>query len=791
MKVIQLGIRSLLRFRLYTTVNILGLALALACFILIFRYVYSEYSTDHYIKDIGRVCFLTYEEEQTHNVRITGSGKTAGWMSPNPLEDKDVEMMSVFYPFDGQIMVNEQSYSAASFAADTNFFKLLTLPILKTNGSPLLARPDEVIVSEELADKLFAKADPIGQTIVSSKGDLLTVTGVFGKPRTKISFSFDMVESSHEEDDKLVGSYHLVLLRKGCDVKALNARYDQFKKIGEEDRYKVQFFPLKKLYFDNQLITFLPKKVTGNITYLLLLFGVALLILFIGLFNFVNIYTVLMLKRAREFGMKKVFGANKRQLAMQLYAENIVMTGIALFIAWVLVELGSLLFHAYIGLPTRSSFSFNILLSVGILFILPLVTSLYPYIRYMYASPITSIRSVNRAGASVVSRSLFLCCQYTITIALIISSLFFIRQLNFMMNMDLGYETENIIKIPPLRSPNSNSMDAWNEYFRKMEYVEKALKESPLVLDYAFANTPSNINSTPYSVYVPGKERMNISADVSSGSQFRILGFKPKVGRIWDDSIDSFEDFNVIINESAKAVLGITDIDKATVISDGFFVWYSGIDKDRRPEYRVIGVIEDFNTGHLSKAVPPLIFYYYKHSQASLLVKIIPDKKQETISWLRQVYGEISGDTFSYQFLEDEVKALYDSDRMLTHILTFFSIIAILISSMGLFSLSLFDIQQRYHEIAIRKVNGASSGAILLLLLRKYYLLLGLAFLIAAPISWLAITKYLEGFAHKASIAWWLFVVAFIVTAAISLLTLIIQITKAANTDPSKVIRAE
>ena len=187
-----------------------------------------------------------------------------------------------------------------------------------------------------------------------------------------------------------------------------------------------------------------------------------------------------------------------------------------------------------------------------------------------------------------------------------------------------------------------------------------------------------------------------------------------------------------------------------------------------------------------------MMFYYYEDDPRHPFIAYIPDgKEQEAIAYLKQLYEETEGDEFEYTFVSDEVRNMYDKDKQVTGIYTVFAIIAILISSLGLFGLSLFDVQQRYQEIAIRKVNGATTFSMMKMLLLKYYMLLGIAFLVAAPIAWLAISRYLEDFAHKAPVSWWIFAVALLITAGISLATLIWQIRKAAQTNPAKAMKSE
>lgn len=791
MKIIRLAIRSLMHFRVYTLVNIVGLGLSLACFMLICRFVYSEAMTDHYIDRLDQLYITAWEAE---NTRATYMSSWPDYVSPNPLHDKDVECITVFYNYGkSQISVGDISYSVNSFAVDSNYLKLITLPILRQSKPNLFHGPGDAVVSEELALRIFGHKDPLGETIISSKGDMLTVVGVFGRPKGKVSLLYDMLESSTPEDSKVVASQSFALLNKNVDIKAFNKRYDKYQKTGDdESRYRLKLMPYKDLYWDSDSRHYFDQKLEGRKTDVLLLSAMALFLFVIGLFNFINVYTVLMLKRGREFGMKKVFGANGRQVAIQIYTENLVMVAAALLLSWAFVEIGTLFVRQYTTLMIFPYIRFDLLLSLGILFLLPLITGIYPFLRYNYSRPITSLRSVNRGGGMVISRSFFLCAQYVVTMVLVLCSLFFIRQLNYMLNADIGYNTKNIIHTSPINSPSGKDMAVWTKYLQGEQYLRTSLKDSPLFTNYAFIAPPMDYKTSSYDIRVPGGKPKSIQFFWSNERYFNMLKVKLIEGRLWDDTRDQLSDFTVIINESAKRELEITDLENATITIPRFNVYSSSFAKDAKPEYRVIGVIEDFHTGHLSKKKMPMAFQYFETGPHNgILIEITPGKKQEAITYLSECYKEISGDGMSYSFLEDRVKALYDEDKQLTQFLTFFAVIAILISSMGLFSLSLFDIQERFHEVAIRKVNGASSATVVHLLLRKYYLLLGIAFLIAMPVSGLLITKYLEGFAYKASFAWWLFAVALLLTAVISLFTLIYQIRKAAGANPAEVIRSE
>ena len=265
---------------------------------------------------------------------------------------------------------------------------------------------------------------------------------------------------------------------------------------------------------------------------------------------------------------------------------------------------------------------------------------------------------------------------------------------------------------------------------------------------------------------------------------------------MWDDSIDQFTQYKAIINETAQKLFEIKDITKDKIHTENR-LWHSSLLRgmDTNPPLEVVGVIKDFKTGHLSKAIVPLIICYDKAFRSwgmNLIAAIVPGKREEAIAFLKNLYGELIGEgDFKYTFIEDEVAEMYKEDKQIANIYVTFAIIAILISCLGLFGLSLFDIQQRYREIALRKVNGATTKEIVPLLLRKYGIILGINFLIAIPVSYLFIQKYLEGFANKTPVSWWLFVLAAFITSFVSLATLIWQINKAARINPAVVLKGE
>lgn len=803
MKIIQLAIRSILHFRSYTLINILGLALSLACVIVIFRYVYGEFTVGHFNQKIDRL-YVTIQE----NTSFPGKLAFFGISNPNNEKtfvdlrsDPGVEIYSDFCLLDEEeeISIEDKKYNAVILAADSNFFKISNYDIVE--GIVNTAEPKTALLTKKYALKLFGKENPIGKTIRYSNGELLTITGIIGEASSKDLLHFDMVISYHLSEHWSKRSGNLILLHPNTDYKSINKKYENFFEMslwGYSERY--QLYPYKDIYFSKNILSF--SYTLGNYTYTIVLLIVGILILLIGIVNFINIYTMVILRRGREFGMKKVFGAEGRKIFIQLFTENLFMVGVALILALILSEAINPFLRNNLGIEQLPSLEFNIYLSAIFLIVLPLLISVYPFIRYNYSKPITSIRNLDKVGKHNISRNIFLCFQYVITIAMIIISIFFAKQLYFMLHTDPGYRVENIIKTQFQKMESDNlirvSADEWekNQNRKKQlaDEIKQKLDASPLFSSWTYGYSPNDQKGF-FQFKTDKVDFQDINLLGVNEAWLNIFDIQLIDGRLWDDETENHLSYNLIVSESLLKLFEITDY-KTAELQPVQRLWLSSEapqdEMKKNPPYRIVGVIKDFNTGHLSgKQMPTAIFYSTSWWESPIVAAIVPGRKQEAIAFLDNLNKETVGGEFSYSFVEDEINEIYKEDKKVAVLYSIFTIIAIIISSLGLFSISLFDIQQRYREIAIRKVNGASYIEIISILLKKYSILLCIAFVIAAPLSWMAINRYLEDFALKAPVSWWLFVIAFAVTAIISLLTLIYQTRKAANTNPAKVLKSE
>lgn len=793
MKLIKMTLRTLFHFRLYTVINVVGLALSLACAILLIRYIHQETTVDEFE---GKDRIFIVINEYASNRPALGSIHT--WNNHKIFEDEHgqsviEEYTDYFFNPNDYVLMNDVKYSTRTIVTDSMFLDIL--PFTITAGSGKLLAPNDVILTKKFAQRIFGNQDPLGKTFVSSLGKPLTVSGIVDTSKPRSCCDFDMLMSRRFQTTWYWITCNIVRVVPDCDYKRINEKekiidYSSFNPSYAP--FRTQLFPLKKMYFD-ETISRNTLFQHGNLSSVIVLSVVTLLLLVVGIFNFINIYTVITLKRAREFGIKKVFGAGRKKIFLQLWVENLTMILMALCIAGFFMEIIAGILYARLQLPELSAnIGFDACLFLVLLLMLPLAVTLYPFLRYSYSTPITSLRSVSIGGHSIVSRIFFLLTQYIITFCMIVLSLFFVKQLEGMLHANLGFRTDNILQCEfftrnLMNSDSDVMMAEYSKTEKQAKVLVDKLNSSPLVEQWCFGNGIFEL--TPFIEWkrMDTQEEYHSAMHAGFSNTYMNMFNIPLIeGRQWNDTLD-YEGSNVIINEAAKKVYGITDISKDRLITRS----------QPNKVYKIIGVIGNIKNKHLSTKPEPLICKYeypvvFNQMFDKLFVFVRPDKKQEVAAYLQQLHQEIVGEgDFEYTFLEDNLKTIYQNDQRTASIYTLFSVIAILISCLGLYGLSLFDIQQRHREIALRKVNGASLRDLLRLLLRKYTGILVGSFIVSIPLSYYAIQYYLRDFAYKEPISWWLFAIAALLTTFISYATLIGQTWKAASINPASIMKTE
>ena len=813
MKTLTYAIRIITRMKAYSIICILGLVISMAGTMTLVRYIHQELTVDHYLKDLDNLHLLTtHIATETGAVRLSNNrnwNREKHFVDPlnHPTVDKYTNI--VVLP-KGEVGKGKQHFAVRAIAVDTAFFQLM--PCETSIGVTDKVPPTGIILNEYMAEKLFGKDNPIGKELTFG-GKNVTVTGVMKAPATKASLVFDVILSEKLQRE-WVGSgnaslFNLVRLHRPEDLETINAAQPSLKlSMYNNNETRFQLVPLKDNYFNEKLtIGAMFPKGDKNGIYILVL--VAVLLFSIGVLNYLNLYMVIMQKRGIEFGIKKVFGASRWAFFKQLYTENFLLSATTLLFVGMIIEITDKILVSVLGIPLHKNVAFDTGLYLSILFVFPFITMLYPYFRHVYSRPVSSIKGIRQGGSSLLSRSLFLTVQYVITFGLIVVSIYFAKQLNEMLNADLGFNTKNIIRCMLIPAENRDNvihnMEAWErereQDKRNAAHITHTLNSCPDIIAWSGSDELWNASSSNYPIgKKAGTDNEFTEGGISSFSANDISLFDLKIveGRGWDDDIDQFSQYRLIINESAKKAMGITDIHTDMIQTKDRLWWNSDMDCSGNPPFQIVGVVKDFRTSHLSRQASPMIFIFnpssgeYFHPGRHILVRYQPGKQQEVLKVLANLRNEVAGEgDLQYSYLEDEIAKRFENDKRIVRIYLTFAALAIAVSCLGLFGLSLFEIRLRYREIALRKVHGARVNDIVRLLLKRYLLLLGSSALIAFPLSVFFIQKYMESYAYRTPLSGWIFLLALVIIAAISAGVLFWQVHKAANINPATIMKSE
>ena len=805
MKTLQRAIRTLLHYKQYSIINIVGLALSLACVIIIFRYVHGELTVDRFNRHLDRVFVTTMEAEAFVGLSISGMNIAQQADVDNVTRHPGVERVSNTSRRRDAIIVNDREFNAVIVAADTNFLKIMDFPIVA--GIADFENPASAMVTQAFAQRVFGTRHAIGSTFRTSNDDLITVTGVIGETSTKASYTFDVIVSRELSAFRGGRGDTFVLLYRGVDYRAINRLYEAFVPLGGgggggamggrggfgRTNVRFQLFPLANVYFSEISG---PAFQRGNRQSVNILMLIGFVILLVGVVNYINIHTVVMMRKGKQLAVKKIFGAGSGSIFIQMLIDNALMIGIALAIGFVAVLVTGPFVANDLHLGQVPNLSFDIWLSLGILAFLSIITTLYPFYRYRFHTPIHSLRGLDKIRGGRM-RNVFLTIQYFMTITMIIVSMFFVKQVHFMLNFDVGFRTENVITLRNfMRWQGGAQLGGWQQARgggggadrRVADEIGQRLDASPLFLSWTPGEAPQAMGEIELS-YLDGEPR---EVRFMSGRQdwFDVFDIRLVEGRMWDDHLDAGQP-HILVTESFLPYFGITDWRTASIqpdLGEGLSAFV--------PSLQIIGIVRNFTHTHLSEPTLPVIFGNLgagggRGGGSSISAAIVPGRTQDAVAFLRQLHQEVVGGEFTYTFVDDQVRAMYAEERAIAVIYSIITLIAIIISALGLYGMSLFDIQQRRREIAIRKVHGATIVDVIRLLMRKYLISLGVAFVVATPVAVFAINRYLEDYAHRATIAWWLFAGALVITASISFFTLLYQTYKAANMNPAMVVKSE
>jgi len=799
--------RNLLRNKTFSFINIVGLAVGLCCFLLIALYVLDELSYDRFNKNAENIYRINC------SIRF-GGGDLNGALSSDmmgQLLKKDypqVEQYTRIYNSNGSKLVRKGNnfINEPNVAhVDSTFFRVFTFPAIAGDTQTALNMANTVVITESTAKKYFGTTDALGKVVETNDNGktLYKVTAVIKDMPHNSHFTYDFLFSMRNVDYKWgqlsSHNFHTYLvLRKGTDYKAFEKNFDtyilkyvipyvqQFIKISSFDDFKkagnkleYSLTPLTKIHLYSDLSFELGRN--GNIQFVYIFSIVALFILAIACINFMNLTTARSANRAKEVGIRKVLGTERKELIAQFLSESTLMVFLSLLIAITIAWLVLPLFNDVAAKSMNMGSLFSPII-LPLLIILPFAVGLaagsYPAFFLSGFRPIEVLKGKLASGKTKGGvRSVLVVFQFTTSILLIIGTIVIYKQLNFIQSKDLGFKKDQVLIVNGTYALKNNA-DAFRNEVLQMSGVSSGTKSSYLPVD----NSSRSDNSYFKGPAMDVKDGIDIQNWYIDYDYIKTLGMQITTGRNFSKDFPS-DSAAVIINETAARLLGYQNPIGQKIYEP---------DNNHKPvEHEIIGVVKNFNYESLRQNIGPLSFFLGKGSGLQSF-KVSTANIPALVSNIESKWKALApGLPFSYRFLDDSFNEMYQSEQRVGKIAMTFSVLAILIACLGLFGLATFIAEQSTKEIGIRKVLGASVQGIVQMFVKDFVKLVTIALVIASPIAWWFMHKWLQQFVYRIDISWWVFILAAAVAFAIALLTISYQAIKAATANPVKSLRSE
>ncbi|MBK9931158.1 MAG: ABC transporter permease [Saprospiraceae bacterium] len=777
--------RNLLANKTFSLINILGLALGLACSLVILLWLQDELDKDRFHLYDSRLYRVM--ENQNYSGEISTFESTPGLLAENIVKDiPEIQMASQFlWEEEPLFTVGNKLDKEKGRYAQKDFLKMFSFKLIKGDPASALDRPDGIVLSQKLADKYFLGEEPIGKSIRIDNKDNVTVTGVLAEIPEASSMKFDFIMSWEQwlKDNDWAkewgnnGPRCFVLLNEQADITKVNAKIEDYIQTKNKDtnvKLFLQNFGQSYLYGQWKAGV----QDGGRIEYVRIFSIVAIIILLIACINFMNLATARSLKRAREVGVRKVVGARKYQLVLQFFSESVLVSFIALLCALAMVYFFLPSFNTVTGKLLKIPFTdpaflitvFGLTLGTGVF------AGSYPAFFMSALRPITVLKGWLRfnPSATLLRRGLVV-FQFALSIFLIMGMIVIYRQIAYINNKSLGFDKENLIMVPIEGDLQKNY-----EVFKQELSREAGIKQIT-----SASNSPLQVGSSTGGVRWPGKDTTKSILFSNSNITYdyiKTMGIELVNGRDFDHSF-STDTVNYLINESAAKKIGYTD-----PVGKELTMWG---DKGQ-----IIGLMKDFHHNSLHVPIDPLIIRLFKPSWQSvwgyIIVRTEAGQTKQAIASLEKMYKQFNpAFPFKYSFTDEEIAKNYKSEQTVGKLSKYFAFLAIFISCLGLFGLATFTAEQRIKEIGIRKVLGAGVGNLVGMLSKDFMLLVAVSTLIAFPVSWYFLTSWLEKYPYREGMHWWYFGMAGALAIMIALITVSFQTIRAAVANPVKSLKME
>jgi ABC-type antimicrobial peptide transport system permease subunit len=776
----KIALRNIKRYSTYSILNISGMAIGMASAILILLWVQDEWSYDRHFKnadDLYRVI---------ENQNLSGGGSSMIVPTPGALalalkeEYPEIIRSSRYTPNPLTLKKGDEFIEETVASVDKDFLKMFNVKFVHGDINTALNDPHNIVITEETEKKYFGDEEALGKTL-ASRGYMVTVTGVVKSMPHNSHIQFNFLVPIEWLTD--LGAHingwgerfnTYIELKKGTDGKIVDKKIlDFIKKHNKESNSEIFLQNIKKIHLYSSGKYEADDYGTGDITYVRILSLIAVFILIIACINFLNLSTAQSARRAREIGVRKVAGANKRKIVVQFLGESLMIVLVAHVIAMIFVELLLPGFNTLIGKQLTVNYQsagLYIGLFTVVLFCVLLAGS-YPAFYLSSLKPLDIIKDVVKINpGNPKFRRVLVIFQFSLSILLIICTLIVKAQFKYIQNKNLGFNKDNIGYFMFPTRPSDP----------KLETLKKELGSNPDILSVTRAWNPFFNEGTRNGFTWAGKKEGDdvnfhvLGADMDYASIYKL---EIKEGRFFSSGF-STDNTAIVINEEAVKILDFKDpIGEIITTPQG-------------SKLNIIGVVKNFHIQSLHYKIGPLIMQLGESN--NFYIKMKPDKIISTVEFIKKTFKSFDpGLPIDFHFLDDDYDNLYRTEQRMGKIFGYFSFLAIIISCLGLIGLSSFMTQRRTKEIGIRKINGAKSIEIFFLLSREYIICVMISIIIACPIAWYAMNKWLQNFAYRIDISLWIFALAGSIAVLIALLTVSFQSYRAASRNPVEALRYE
>ncbi len=794
----KIAIRNLGRNKLLSIVNITGLAIGLACVILILLFVKDEWSFDKFHKN-GKDIYRLVQTTTDTSGKERKSGNTG--LPHGPVFAAEIPEIESYCRIKGWEMTTKkgsEGLKAKVLFADPSVFKIFTIDVLKGSNTEMLKGRNSVVLSEDAAEKYFGREDAMGKTVeieVDEEPEPFVVTGVVKTAPLNSSIQFDMLipferqnpTDAAEKNEQMNNWGNLFLntfflLQKDADVKEAEKKlwavylnhnaekWENFQKQNGKTKRQYILQPFFSMHLDKNFYASNGLSNWSNSTYSYILSGLALLILIIACINFINIALARSMQRSKEIGIRKVSGSSRRQVIFQFLSESFVVTVIAFATALLLVQLAMPFFNTI----SHKHFSLSYLIQpntiaifIALILVVSFIAGFYPAFIASGFQPVQTLYGrLKLSGNNILGKSLVV-LQFVIAVALIIGTIIFTRQFNYISKADLGYTTSDMLY---LQFP-------WDKPIALQQFKNE-LAKNPAI--QSIGTKSGNWNKTIFTIN--GKQTDYTYYEHIDDNYLQVLQIPLAKGRYLSYANVADTVSNCMVNEAFAEVF----LDKTKDPVGQMIGWQD-------EQIAIVGVVKNYHSANFKEKIEPIFFSL--DTQGDLLntyVKYVPGKEKAAAAAISKVYKTILPyANLEYFNMNDWLMQRYEEDAQWKKIITSSAFIAILISALGLFALTTLSVQQRVKEIGIRKVLGASIANITMIVSKDFLKLVFIALILASPIAWWAMNKWLQDFAYRINISWWIFIVAGMVALLIALVTVSVQAIKAAMANPVKSLRTE